>query len=230
MSEQLQILIKWFNQVEDNHRDDLMRHINSIAFFPEKDIFNKFKELRNEIVNLIATGQEKDTILQKLTVGGMEEGTGNVLFKYCSSLLNPVRDCQMINSLELDGLKNVMDFIINKMFIYREYGLYPFNTLVKAGNFRNKTEAHKVLRFLHKIIYQVATREISPDTFKIILLNVYDLSPDSVEIISNLLKTNANELHQAQLFYIMDQVQDKLEEEEQEDDDVDDEVAEEDQP
>lgn len=69
--------------------------------------------------------------------------------------------------------------------------------------------------------------DISPDTFKLILLNDYDLSPDSVEIITDLLKTNAHELHQAQLFYIIDEVQDRLEEL-FEDEDEDDEVAEED--
>jgi len=212
MSEQLQILIKWFNKLEDKQKDDLMKHINSKAFLPEKETFNSFKALRNEIVNLITTGQEEDIILQKLTVGGMEEKTGNIFFKYCSSMLNPLRECQIINSLELDGLKNVMDFIIHKMFIYREYGHYPFDTVVKAGNFRNQTEAQKVLRFLHKTIFQVARRDISPDTFKLILLNDYDLSPDSVEIITDLLKTNAYELHQAQLFYIIDEVQDRLEE------------------
>lgn len=227
MSEQLHILIEWFNKVEDKQRDDLIKHINSKAFLPEKEIFDKFKALRNEIVNLITTGQKKDTILQKLTVGGMEEEIGNVFFKYCSSMLNPLRECQTINSLELDGLKNVMNFIIHKMFIYREYGQYPFDTVVKTGNFKNRTEAQKVLRFLHKTIFQVATREISPDTFKLILLNDYDLSPDSVEIITDLLKTNAYELHQAQLFYIIDEVHDKLEEQ-LEDDEEDDEEAEED--
>ena len=221
MSGQLQILIQWFNKLEDNQKDDLMGHIKSMAFIPEKETFNKFKALRNEIVNLITSGQEKDTILQKLTVGGMEEETGNIFFEYCSSMLNPLRDSQIINSLELDGLKNVMDFVIHKMFIYREYGLYPFDAVFQSGNFGNRTEAQKVLRFLHKTTFQVARRDISPDTFKLILLNDYDLSPDSVEIITDLLKTNAHELHQAQLFYIIDEVQDRLEELfEDEDDEV----------
>ncbi|MFZ3130422.1 MAG: hypothetical protein WA125_04775 [Desulfosporosinus sp.] len=119
------------------------------------------------------------------------------------------------------------------MFIYREFDQYPFETVVKAGNFRNRMEARKALRFLHRIIYSVASRVTSPDTFKLILLNDYDLSSDSVEIITDLLKTNAHELHQSQLFYIIDEVHDKLEvlledDEDEDDEDVDDEVTEED--
>jgi len=229
MSEQLQILIELSNKLDDKQKDEFMKHISFMAFFPEKEIFYKFKALCKEIVKLISEGHEKDIILHKLTVAGMEEEVGNIFFKYCSSILNPLRECQIINSLELDGLKNIMNFIINKMFIYREYMHYPFSTIVTTGNFRNKAEAQKVLRFLHKTVFQVARRDISPDTLKLILLNDYDLSPNSVDIITDLLKSHASELHQAQLFYTIDEVDDKLEELlEDEDEDENEEVAEED--
>ncbi|MFZ3132314.1 MAG: hypothetical protein WA125_14770, partial [Desulfosporosinus sp.] len=92
MSKQLPILIKWFNNLEDTQRDDLVKHINSEAFLPEKENFEKFKLLRNEIVNLITTGQEKDSVLKKLTVVGMEEKIGDFLFKYCSSMVTTLQE------------------------------------------------------------------------------------------------------------------------------------------
>lgn len=220
MSGNLKKLVKWFNELTDKQREDIYKHFEFIAFYPEEQNFNKFKELRNEITNLISTGTEREKVIEKLTLAGLEEDACKNIYNYCEQIVKPLQDLQIVKSLDTKSVSNIMNFIIYKMYIYREFKHYPFQSLVELGNFNNRIEAGKALRFLHKIVFQVADREISPDTTELILLNDYDLSQDLIEVIINLLTTNASELHQARLTSAIDEILTKIEELYEDEDDT----------
>lgn len=191
----LKLSIKWLNELPEGKKGIVYDFIEKDCIFGlDDDDYSELKDLRNFVIDIIIdNSSEKDTI-NKLILAGLDEEVAKKLYDHCNILAIPLKNSKTVNKLALDQLKDISKFVINKVFIYEEFHLYPFEYFAKTYNFNNIDEAKDVVNFLFNMYSRVIVREISPDTLRIILEKQYELPVEKINIIVDNLANSINEM------------------------------------
>lgn len=185
----------------------ILNNFNNILTLDDISIF---KEIKNCIVKTITEVGEKNLVIKKIKLAGLEEKYSLIFYEYCNNLVRPIADSNIIKMIDNNDLKEIIDFIIQKMFFYQDYKEYYPEYLINKTNFNNRAQIIKVLRFLYHIIFMVSSRQNSPEVVKARMLEELEFPEERLDIIFSSIKENINELHHAYLIMEFDSISSKI--------------------
>ncbi|WP_366924784.1 hypothetical protein MFMK1_001784 [Metallumcola ferriviriculae] len=208
----LENVVEWFYNLSENKRDDILDVLNHGSIISlDSETQKMLKKLRDKVIHQIRELEEKKKVLKYLTGSGVKKDEAKVIYKYCRSVKPQLEDSIAIKKMNSDAFYDVVEFIINKVFVYKEYKYYPFNELVRLGDFQKTDEAGQSLRFLFNMISLVCKREVRPSTLEQILIKDFDLSQELADIVTESVQVNLDEIQKTYLVSTIDELNQKVE-------------------
>ena len=207
-------LINWLNSLDDVIRGYVLKFVSNNCLFGLNDEdFLKVKELRSIIIEMINQNLDKEQIIKKLLLLGLEDVAAEKLYFYAIKNAMILDDAMIVKKLNQDKLEKIVDFVINKIFLYDDALLYPFDYFVKTYEFSNSDEAGKTVRVLYNLIGKVSERKYSINTLKVKLEKDLDFPCHLSEVIVKKVTDNIEEL---QKVYITTKLRELFMEEDEE--------------
>lgn len=120
------------------------------------------------------------------------------------------RDVKLVKSLNSKQLKETVDFIIEKMFLYEDYSEIPFKNFVTITGLSDSDNSRSVLSVLQSIIESVANRKNSPEILKKSMEDEYGFSLQQSDVVISSIKKHLSELQQAYLLQQINEITLKL--------------------
>ncbi len=219
-SKKFKDIIKWLNELNDDNREYVLECLAYDRIFElENEELENTKSLINYSMDLFIENEDIDKIKEKLILSGLEESVSIQILDYIEYTGTLINDSKFVQKSEIKQLESIIDFIINKLFLYEEYNLYPFKRFAKMHNFDNTNDAKTIYRFLHQHISYVVSRELSPNTLYKILTKSYDIPNELSELIIKKIKENQDEMEKAYVILKTKEIYSKLEEDDSEEPD-----------
>lgn len=196
--------INWLMELDQKKKENTLEHLKLNALFRLNDErLENIKVIREYVADLIFDGTGEDEIAGKLEKLGLDQETSIELVSNINTFMVRYNESAVVSSLDISRFTNVIDFIINNVFIYNEYDYIPYNEFVEMFDFKNSNEATTTLRFINSHILMVAGRKVSIDTLRKILVKQYELSVEQTNIFIEKITENIVDIRQA---YILDEI------------------------
>jgi hypothetical protein len=185
----LKILVNWINNLENEKKDYAKKYFNFNCIYGlDDEDYLKLKELRNIVVNMFIDF-DKDKILKKLMLSGLNEEISTLIYENCESNIQVLTHTRILNEIDIEKLSKVIDFVIEKMFIYfNEYNLYPIEYVTKTIGLSSIDEMRVIISFLFFTYTRIATKSNSLESQSLILDRVYGVEKSRIDIIINKVK------------------------------------------
>lgn len=216
--------ISQFNQFNDEQRMFIRNCIDqSFSVRMSNYLLNPqqlqgYLVLLNNIVELIQQEVDKEKVVKKLIINGLEADDANLFYDFGSRIEKMTADSEIINSMSVNSFKCAINFVIEKMFLSREYSLYSLDYVTNLCDFKNKAEMAKAIGFLYSKIESISTKEISLATLKSIFEVDYLIKGDLQDAFFQCINEKLSDIYQAQLFNQLqrvlckiDQLEDEIE-------------------
>lgn len=172
--------------------------LNNISILTQDDI-DLFNNLRNYTLDIIENNPEKEEVIKKLNLSGMEEDASELFYKYFVKISKPLRDAQILKTMREEQFKKIVEITLQRVVIYTDASFYSKEFLTNEVGLNNSTELIKVLRFLAHYISQVAGMNMSPEMLKYKMEKEFDIPEKLTLILYNCVSTNLLQIQHSYL-------------------------------
>lgn len=207
MSNNIQEICEWFNLVESNEQvvilDFLTDKSQDLSLINEENRSNLLQLVTSVVNVIVEKNDDREIIIKFLLDCGLDRIIVNALYSFCRPLAMPNLDAKLVAGMNKENVRKIADFIINKVIIYKDYKLIPFNHFVELTGINDNEKANRILRFIKNLYTDVSGRKYSLSMLDNKLNLEYKLPSELTEVIVDLIKQNLVELQQA---YMLDQM------------------------
>ena len=214
-----EIIIESFVRIDDKKKNFIFAcldyyksvELNNLShkYLTKKEI-KTFKELRNLIVDQIIKNKKERTIIKQLLEAGFTKDQSQTFYDFCQYISEPLSDAKHLKKLDIETYKNLVNFFIHQVFIYKDYKNY-FSDCSEISSFKRSKHSDEVMRFLHHQISEVLDRTISPNTLKLLLEFDFKIPQEMIDILYQALIDNMHELHMSHLYNQISDISEKVE-------------------
>lgn len=193
---------RWFNHLENDKRVALIALISGQAIVPQgltDGELREFENILNTLAKRAADFENAKSFAEALITHGFERTAAETYAEVAVRMAKPYRDARIVKSLSIDKLKAGLDFVINKVLLYRDYRYIPLERFLALCNAEDKEQGLAILRFLKAQIAAVVAREKSPEQLRDTLVSEYGLTEEQANVIVDMTREHLSDLREAYL-------------------------------
>lgn len=198
----------WFNHLENDKRVALIALISGQASVPQgltDGELREFENILNVLAKYAADFENAKSFAEALIAYGFERTAAETCAEVAVRMAKPYRDARTVKSLSINNLKASLDFVINRVFLYRDYRYIPIERFLALCNIDEKEQGLAILRFLKAQVVAVIAREKSPEQLREALVSEYGLTEEQANVIVDMTREHLSDLREA---YLIQQITD----------------------
>lgn len=205
--------INWINHLDEEEREYILFCFEHNSIFTLQDeSFNNVKLLTNNILDISIESDDREILIRKMVKAGLEEKVAEIIVEFIDEFSEIKINSEYVANMNPQLFKELMEFVIKNVLIYKEYKYIPFKKYVARFEFNNSNEAGKALNFIYSHIMDIASNQISLSTMRTLLERQYDLSSELSNIFITKVEENLSDIKHSYLLSKINKIYDIIEE------------------
>lgn len=201
----LKDLIGLFNNVPENKKTYLIKcfetlssvELNNFSSFLSEDDIRLYKELRDNVFKLIEKDSDENKNINRLTKYGLDLELSKIIYYYFDYFYIPYSDSQYIKTLKPEAFYEIVDFVVKRIVVYKDYQYYLIQNFVDKFGLDNSHTLNRIITFLKHHIVRVGDHEISPELLKDTLKVDFDFQEKYADYIYKSIIDNIEYIHRS---------------------------------
>lgn len=204
----------WYNSLENNKQVAILGYLKNRTVddsLTKEDLLylNKLVVLLPKVFTEM---KNEEQILSFFSECGLEQIVSKSMLDFAKKVETPFRDAKVLKSLSTKNLKNVVNFVIEKIYIYEDFLVTPLEEYLEICGISDEEEARSALRFIKNQINSVLRKRYSPKVLESILKSDYEFEEEQVKIIIELIRENLQTMEQSYSIRQLNSILSKLSE------------------